>query len=135
MSSIPARPSAPAPTRPPASASSSCSAEEAGEAHGPLTDLGTGSGVLAIAAAKLGWDPIEGYDHEVPALEAAASNAVANDVQLALQRANLRETLSAAAAYRRRQHDRPDPPSGGRAACERRRELPSPPLLLRRVPL
>ena len=24
---------------------------------GPLTDLGTGSGVLAIAAAKLGWDP------------------------------------------------------------------------------
>ena len=27
----------------------------AGEASGPLTDLGTGSGVLAIAAAKLGW--------------------------------------------------------------------------------
>ena len=30
----------------------------------PLTDLGTGSGVLAIAAAKLGWDPVTGYDHE-----------------------------------------------------------------------
>ena len=32
--------------------------EAAGEASGPLTDLGTGSGVLAIAAAKLGWDPV-----------------------------------------------------------------------------
>ena len=67
--------------------------EKAGEAHGPLTDLGTGSGVLAIAASKLGWGPIEGYDHEPPALEAAAANAAANGVQLALQRANLRETL------------------------------------------
>jgi len=67
--------------------------EKAGEAHGPLTDLGTGSGVLAIAASKLGWGPIEGYDHELPALEAAAANAAANGVQLALQRANLRETL------------------------------------------
>ncbi len=67
--------------------------EEAGEAHGPLTDLGTGSGVLAIAASKLGWGPVEGYDHEPPALEAAAANAAANGVSLALQRANLRETL------------------------------------------
>lgn len=67
--------------------------EEAGEAHGPLSDLGTGSGVLAIAAAKLGWGPIEGYDHETPALEAAATNAAANGVELALQRINLRESL------------------------------------------
>jgi ribosomal protein L11 methyltransferase len=67
--------------------------EQAGEAHGPLTDLGTGSGVLAIAASKLGWGPVEGYDHELPALEAAAANAAANGVQLVLQRANLRETL------------------------------------------
>ena len=29
-----------------------------GEARGPLVDLGTGSGVLAIAAAKLGWAPV-----------------------------------------------------------------------------
>ena len=67
--------------------------EAAGEADGPLTDLGTGSGVLAIAAAKLGWGPIEGYDHELPALEAAASNAAANEVNIALQRVNLREQL------------------------------------------
>jgi ribosomal protein L11 methyltransferase len=69
--------------------------EATGDAAGPLTDLGTGSGVLAIAAAKLGWDPVEGYDHEQPALEAAAANAAANGVQLAFQRANLRETLPA----------------------------------------
>jgi ribosomal protein L11 methyltransferase len=67
--------------------------EAAGEAHGPLTDLGTGSGVLAIAAAKLGWAPIAAYDHEPPALAAAAVNAEANDVQLTLGRINLRERL------------------------------------------
>jgi ribosomal protein L11 methyltransferase len=67
--------------------------EAAGEARGPLTDLGTGSGVLAIAAAKLGWAPVHGYDHEPPALEAAAANTEANGVALELERANLRMTL------------------------------------------
>lgn len=67
--------------------------ESAGEATGPLTDLGTGSGVLAIAAAKLGWAPIHAYDHEPPALEATAANATANHVPVALQRTNLRESL------------------------------------------
>jgi len=65
----------------------------AGDAGGPLTDLGTGSGVLAIAAAKLGWDPVRGYDHEQPALEASAVNAEANGVSLQLERINLRERL------------------------------------------
>ncbi len=65
----------------------------AGEAAGPLTDLGTGSGVLAIAAAKLGWGPVSAYDHEAPALEAAAANAEANGVELTLERINLRERL------------------------------------------
>jgi ribosomal protein L11 methyltransferase len=67
--------------------------EAAGEAGGPLADLGTGSGVLAIAAAKLGWGPVSGYDHEQPALEAAAANAKANGVDIQLQRLNLREQL------------------------------------------
>ena len=66
---------------------------EAGEAQGSLTDLGTGSGVLAIAAAKLGWDPVRGYDHERPSIEAAATNAEANGVSLGLERRNLREGL------------------------------------------
>ncbi|HEX5712103.1 MAG TPA: 50S ribosomal protein L11 methyltransferase [Solirubrobacterales bacterium] len=67
--------------------------EAGGEASGPLTDLGTGSGVLAIAAAKLGWGPVDAYDHEKPALEAAAVNAEANGVELHLKRVNLREQL------------------------------------------
>jgi ribosomal protein L11 methyltransferase len=71
--------------------------EAAGEAGGPLTDLGTGSGVLAIAAAKLGWAPIHAYDHEPPALQAAENNAAANGVEVALQRMNLREQLPALA--------------------------------------
>ncbi|MFL5832450.1 MAG: 50S ribosomal protein L11 methyltransferase [Solirubrobacterales bacterium] len=67
--------------------------ERDGEALGELVDLGTGSGVLAIAAAKLGWNPVRGYDHEPAAIEAAAANAAANDVDLTLERANLREQL------------------------------------------
>jgi ribosomal protein L11 methyltransferase len=70
---------------------------EAGEAAGALTDLGTGSGVLAIAAAKLGWDPVSAYDHEQLAIEAAAINARANDVSLGLEQRNLREGLPALA--------------------------------------
>jgi len=61
--------------------------------EGELVDLGTGSGVLAIAAAKLGWNPIRAYDHEPAALEAASANAAANHVDLFLERANLREQL------------------------------------------
>ncbi|HWP33401.1 MAG TPA: 50S ribosomal protein L11 methyltransferase [Solirubrobacterales bacterium] len=64
-----------------------------GEAHGPFTDLGTGSGVLAIAAAKLGWAPVRAYDHEQAAIEAAKANAGANGVELKLERANLRDAL------------------------------------------
>jgi ribosomal protein L11 methyltransferase len=66
---------------------------EAGEARGALTDLGTGSGVLAIAAAKLGWDPVRGYDHEKPSIGAAVANSEANGVELELERINLRESL------------------------------------------
>ncbi len=64
-----------------------------GEAGGPLTDLGTGSGLLAIAAAKLGWDPVLGSDQEEAAIEAAAANAAANGVEVGLELLNLREGL------------------------------------------
>jgi len=66
-----------------------------GEAAGPLTDLGTGSGVLAIAAAKLGWDPVCGHDHEQAAIEAAAANAAANEVEVGFERTDLRRELPA----------------------------------------
>jgi ribosomal protein L11 methyltransferase len=64
---------------------------DAGEARGSLADLGTGSGVLAIAAAKLGWSPVTACDSEGAALEAASDNARANAVTLELARVNLRE--------------------------------------------
>ncbi len=67
--------------------------EQTGEAVGALCDLGTGSGVLAIAAAKLGWDPVSAFDHEQASIEAAAENAAANKVTFELEKLNLREGL------------------------------------------
>jgi ribosomal protein L11 methyltransferase len=67
--------------------------EEQGEGSGPLTDLGTGSGVLAIAAAKLGWNPVSAFDHEPASIEAAALNAAINGVEIELAQLNLRERL------------------------------------------
>ncbi len=66
---------------------------EAGEAQGELVDLGSGSGVLAIAAAKLGWSPVRAYDHEPLAIEAATANAKGNGIEVHLERMNLRELL------------------------------------------
>jgi ribosomal protein L11 methyltransferase len=65
----------------------------AGEAARPLTDLGTGSGVLAIAASKLGWSPVHGYDHEEASIEASRANAELNGVSAQFERVNLRERL------------------------------------------
>jgi len=62
-----------------------------GLAKGALADWGTGSGVLAIAAAKLGFTPVVACDHERAALEAAGASAGANGVELELVRLNLRE--------------------------------------------
>ena len=50
------------------------------EPSGPLLDVGCGSGVLAIAGAMLGWDPVLGLDHERESVEATALNATANGV-------------------------------------------------------
>jgi ribosomal protein L11 methyltransferase len=43
-------------------------------------DLGTGSGILAIAAAKLGYSPILGLDFDPEAVRVANANARANHV-------------------------------------------------------
>jgi ribosomal protein L11 methyltransferase len=57
---------------------------------GPLVDLGCGSGVLAIAAAKLGFTPILALDHEEESVRATAENAAANGVAVDVRRADLR---------------------------------------------
>ena len=48
------------------------------EPGGACVDLGCGSGVLGIAAARLGWDPVLGVDHERESVEATLLNARAN---------------------------------------------------------
>lgn len=47
---------------------------------GPLVDAGTGSGILAIAAAKLGWGPVFAFDNDQVALISARENVDANGV-------------------------------------------------------
>lgn len=64
--------------------------EEAGEASGPIADWGTGSGVLAIAASKLGWSPVTGCDREAASLETARANAEANGVEMSIERVDVR---------------------------------------------
>ncbi len=66
---------------------------------GALADLGCGSGVLAIAAAKLGFGPITAVDHEVAAIEATSDNARDNGVALdRVARVDLREEAAPVAA-------------------------------------
>jgi len=47
-----------------------------------LLDVGCGSGVLAIAAARLGFSPIMAFDNDPEAIEASLTNAAANGVVL-----------------------------------------------------
>ena len=44
-------------------------------------DIGTGSGILAIAAAKLGYSPVHAFDFDPGAVRVARANARANGVQ------------------------------------------------------
>ena len=60
------------------------------EPHGAFVDLGCGSGVLGIAAAKLGWGPVLALDLEAAAVEATRENAVRNGVTLEARRYDLR---------------------------------------------
>ena len=52
------------------------------EPNGSFADLGCGSGVLAIAAAKLGFAPVTALDSDREAVEAAVRNARDNGVAL-----------------------------------------------------
>jgi ribosomal protein L11 methyltransferase len=48
---------------------------------GRLVDVGTGSGILAIAAAKLGWSPVVALDNDPVALVSARENVAENGVR------------------------------------------------------
>jgi ribosomal protein L11 methyltransferase len=70
------------------------------EPGGSFADLGCGSGVLALAAAKLGFSPVLAVDSDRHAVDATQRNACANGVALdRLERVDLRhEPLPAADA-------------------------------------
>lgn len=53
------------------------------EPEGSFTDLGCGSGVLAIAAAKLGFAPVAAFDSDAAAVGATRTNARDNGITLA----------------------------------------------------
>ncbi len=50
--------------------------------RGSLLDVGCGSGVLSIAAARLGYGPIVGADNDPVAVDATLANAAVNGVRL-----------------------------------------------------
>ena len=61
-----------------------------------VLDVGTGSGILSIAAAKLGAQEVVGIDTDPLAVQAAVTNAEQNDVDQTTRffRVNLRISLT-----------------------------------------
>ena len=55
-------------------------------ARGPLLDAGCGSGVLSVAARRLGWDPVTAVDHDPLSVAATVANARRNGVALTVGR-------------------------------------------------
>jgi ribosomal protein L11 methyltransferase len=54
-----------------------------------LLDIGTGSGILAIAAAKLGYAPVRAIDFDVEAIRVARENARRNRVKFKITRQDI----------------------------------------------
>jgi ribosomal protein L11 methyltransferase len=61
------------------------------EERGSVLDVGCGSGVLSIAAAKLGFAPVRAFDFDPQAVEATERNAADNGVTVDVSQADLRE--------------------------------------------
>jgi ribosomal protein L11 methyltransferase len=59
------------------------------EPGGAFADLGCGAGVLAVAAAKLGWEPVTAVDIAPRAVEATLTNAEANGTEVFVAQCDL----------------------------------------------
>jgi ribosomal protein L11 methyltransferase len=64
-----------------------------GVARGGLLDVGCGSGILAITAAKLGFDPVIALDNDPACLEASRANAAANRTSIDVRAWDLRRDV------------------------------------------
>jgi ribosomal protein L11 methyltransferase len=82
---------------------------QSGERPGVLLDVGTGSGVLAIAAARIGFSPVLALDNERESVAAARENAAVNGVRIDVQLADLRATQPMLAGH--------PSPAEGAGAC------------------
>ncbi len=65
--------------------------------EGAFLDLGCGSGILAIAAARLGWAPVLALDSDPASTEATAGNAERNGVDVEIRQHDLRHGPAPAA--------------------------------------
>ena len=63
---------------------------ESAVTEGSFVDVGCGSGVLAIVAAALGFDPVSALDHDPAAVAATEENAARNRVAVDVRRFDLR---------------------------------------------
>jgi ribosomal protein L11 methyltransferase len=61
-----------------------------GPPRGSFVDVGCGSGVLAIVAARLGWAPVTALDYDKAAIVATRENAARNGVELDVREFDLR---------------------------------------------
>jgi ribosomal protein L11 methyltransferase len=58
--------------------------------RGAVLDVGSGSGVLAITAVKLGYKPVLALDNDVESVRAIVANAAVNGVEIEVRRFDLR---------------------------------------------
>jgi ribosomal protein L11 methyltransferase len=87
---------------------------------GSLLDVGCGSGVLSIAAAKLGYGPVSAVDLDPQAIEATQRNAEANGVAVDVRLANaVEDDLPAADTVVVNVALEVDRPIAGRVNCMR----------------
>jgi ribosomal protein L11 methyltransferase len=63
----------------------------ANEERGSVLDVGCGSGILSIAAVRLGFSPVLGIDFDPQAIEATERNARDNGVEIETRLADARE--------------------------------------------
>ena len=65
----------------------------AGDLSRPVLDMGCGSGILAIAASKLGFTHVRGFDYDPDAVAVARANAALNGVAIPFEARDLAANL------------------------------------------